>query len=363
MNVVTRESRTTAARLGTTAQTWHVSGYHVARRLLRDTRLSLEPTELGPENARARRELQQALITEWEAQNDRIRTILTAAATEKFAELTAAGAPFNIKNDYAIPVSDRAFVEVLGLQPANVAQVRGWVMNNFTGETWHTAASLRGLVPFLTGVVNAKIEGGDDLLSGLLDRVDAKAWPRARLISALGWLLLGTGWDLIHPVVSVGTALILGNPDQYEHLRAHPHLLPDATDEVFRLFDPAPTLKKGDTVFGIGEPLYVGADIEVEGLTIHRGDIVYVSLAKANRDPSVFSEPDRYLITRPEQHIAWETPGEVFPSFVFLRPETEICLGTLFASGRPLRMVDPKDVDWLAEPQHLRAHSLMVDFA
>ena len=43
---------------------------------------------------------------------------------------------------------------------------------------------------------------------------------------------------------------------------------------------------------------YATCDIELGGAQIRTGDLVTVSIAGANRDPAVFSDPDRFDIRR-----------------------------------------------------------------
>jgi cytochrome P450 len=52
---------------------------------------------------------------------------------------------------------------------------------------------------------------------------------------------------------------------------------------------------------------YATADSETGGAKIRAGDRVTVSLSGANRDPAVFTDPDRFLIARPEagRHLAF----------------------------------------------------------
>jgi cytochrome P450 len=55
--------------------------------------------------------------------------------------------------------------------------------------------------------------------------------------------------------------------------------------------------------------LFRGAtrDLELEGASIHSGEKVHVSLASANRDRHMFSEPDRFDLDRPnlDKHVAF----------------------------------------------------------
>ena len=48
---------------------------------------------------------------------------------------------------------------------------------------------------------------------------------------------------------------------------------------------------------------YATRDVVLDGVAIAAGDLVTVSLAGANRDPSVFTDPDRYDAHRTNAHL------------------------------------------------------------
>ncbi|MCZ0942125.1 MAG: cytochrome P450, partial [Gammaproteobacteria bacterium] len=87
------------------------------------------------------------------------------------------------------------------------------------------------------------------------------------------------------------------HPDQYELLRsdvdAH---LPNAIEEVLR--HSPPVVKFRRTVM---------EDTEIGGRKVAKGDKIYLSYPAANRDPSVFEDPHRFDITRPNasRHLAF----------------------------------------------------------
>ena len=77
-------------------------------------------------------------------------------------------------------------------------------------------------------------------------------------------------------------------PEQYELLKSDPDkYIPNAIDEVLR-FAP-PVIKFRRTAM---------ADTEIGGQKIAKGDKIYLSYPAANRDPSVFDDPDTFDITR-----------------------------------------------------------------
>ena len=87
------------------------------------------------------------------------------------------------------------------------------------------------------------------------------------------------------------------HPEQYELLKSDPDkYLPNAIDEVLRHSPPVIKFRRTAT-----------ADTEINGRKIAKGDKVYLSYPAANRDPSVFENPDRFDITREnaKRHLSY----------------------------------------------------------
>ncbi|EMD23741.1 cytochrome P450 [Amycolatopsis azurea] len=93
-----------------------------------------------------------------------------------------------------------------------------------------------------------------------------------------------------------GTILTLSqHPDQWRRLRADPGLLPTAIEEILRYFPPVTQFRRTAV-----------QDIELGGQRIRAGDKVVLCYASANRDEDVFTEPDRFDITRTENpHVSF----------------------------------------------------------
>jgi cytochrome P450 len=87
---------------------------------------------------------------------------------------------------------------------------------------------------------------------------------------------------------------------------------------------------------------YATRDVELGGAAIRAGDLVTVSLAGANRDPTVFAEPDRYDLRRPnaKQHLAFAAGPHVCIGMDLARLEAVAAVRTLLARYPSVRL-DP----------------------
>ena len=88
---------------------------------------------------------------------------------------------------------------------------------------------------------------------------------------------------------------LLRNPEQMEVLRQSPDLMNSAIEELLRYDAPVQL----DVRVAL-------EDVEFEGRQVKAGEGLMVLLGSANRDPEVFSEPDRLDLTRQEaNHISF----------------------------------------------------------
>jgi cholest-4-en-3-one 26-monooxygenase len=91
-------------------------------------------------------------------------------------------------------------------------------------------------------------------------------------------------------------------PDQWERLRNDRSLLPSAVEEMLRFVTPVMNFRRQAT-----------EDVEIGGKTIKQDDKVVFFHSSANRDETVFEDPDRFDIGRkPNPHMAFGGGGPHF---------------------------------------------------
>ncbi|HEX8388468.1 MAG TPA: cytochrome P450 [Sphingomonas sp.] len=136
----------------------------------------------------------------------------------------------------------------------------------------------------------------DDLLTAIARaEVDGEPLPDTYLDGS--WLLIVfAGNDTTRNTLSGAMKLFTENPDQKARLMADAGLLPNAVHEVTRLISPVIYMRRTATT-----------DVELAGQRIAAGEKVIMYYGAANRDASVFPDPDRFDIGREnaERHIAF----------------------------------------------------------
>lgn len=137
---------------------------------------------------------------------------------------------------------------------------------------------------------------GDDVMSILLAQVDevgGQVSPEE--FENLFWLFAVAGNETLRNGLPGACIGLLEQPNLAHELRADPTLIPGAMEELLRWWTPVMTFRRtAVTTCALGS------------ITIEAGDKVVVSFTSANRDETVFRDPDRIDIRRhPNPHLAF----------------------------------------------------------
>ncbi|MGB3626656.1 MAG: cytochrome P450 [Henriciella sp.] len=133
----------------------------------------------------------------------------------------------------------------------------------------------------LSAIANAKVDGellSDEMLDG-------------------SWLLIVfAGNDTTRNSLSGTMKLLTEFPEQKQMLIDDPSLIPNMVHEAIRMVSPVIYMRRTAT-----------EDAEINGQKIGEGEKVVMYYGAANRDPSVFADPDRFDVTRAnaKDHLAF----------------------------------------------------------
>lgn len=140
-------------------------------------------------------------------------------------------------------------------------------------------------------------EPGDDLFSRILtEPVLGRAWTQDEARRMCRNLLFG-GLDTVAAMFGMVALHLARHPEDQRLLRERPDLIPAAADELMRRY---PT---------VGVSRNAVADIEVDGVTIRQGDLVYLPSVLHNLDPASFDAPDEVRFERDLTPIRHTTMG------------------------------------------------------
>jgi cytochrome P450 len=202
---------------------------------------------------------------------------------------------------FSFPLPAMVIAELLGVPFDRRDDFQRWSddivttgMTSDLTERGQAAAEAMGYF-FFELMEQRRLEPRDDLVSALLvAEVDGR---RLEVIELIGFcvLLLIAGHETTTNLLNHTVCCLSEHPDAAALLRRDPGLVPGAIEEVLRFRSP---------VYGLSRRAKV--DAELGGRRIAAGDRLFAWMSAANRDPSVFADPDTFDIRRtPNRHVAF----------------------------------------------------------
>lgn len=160
-------------------------------------------------------------------------------------------------------------------------------------ELQKTSQAYVSLEEYFGGVVTARRAlPGDDLISMLISvEENGEKLSDDEIVSNVIMLFLA-GHETTSNMIGNMLIALHRHPQQLELLRRDPGLIPKAVLECLR-YDGSVQM----TLRSAHE------DVEVAGMQIPRGTVLFLSLGAANRDPAKFTDPDRLSVERDEGRV------------------------------------------------------------
>lgn len=272
---------------------------------------------------------------------DNLRPRIESISDDLLKEMQAhRGETFDLIDAYAFPVPIIVIMELLGIPVEERDQFRQWTRSIlFSGQQQEMMFAGMSLINYLNEIFDERrAHPKDDLISSLLQvEEDGSKLSQQEMISMI-FLLLVAGHETTVNLIASGTMTLLRNPAQKDKLAKDPSLIRSAVEEMLRYESPVEnTLNR-----------WAVEDIEIGGKTIPRGDIVLATVLGANRDPSVFTDPDTFDITRePNKHIAFGNGIHFCLGAPLARMEGAIAINALLRAMPNLELaVAPGQLRW-----------------
>lgn len=213
------------------------------------------------------------------------------------------------------------------------------------------------VVKWMTSFVEERrVNPKDDLTSDLL-RASAEEGEKTMTTNeVLGFvnslLIAGTGTTKIF--VALAARLLLSNRDQWEQIQADRSLLGNALEECLRLRTPSRGSRR----------LVMKDGVELGGVRIPKGAHIHMMIHAAQRDPSVFENPDQLDIHRENavRHFAFGKWTHMCLGSHLARLEARVAFEAFLDRMPDMRLVPDQHYRWLANmtiPQFL---SLLVEW-
>ncbi|WP_027481952.1 cytochrome P450 [Deinococcus pimensis] len=253
--------------------------------------------------------------------------------------MKARGGEVDLMEGLALPLPVVVIAELLGVPHEDRELFRGWSTEFIDGSDFATStpesrarsdAAVNELTEYLARLVERRrAEPADDLISHLLAAEDEGGRLRPGEVLSNSVLLLIAGHETTVNLIGNGALALTQHPGELARLRADPALLPTAVEEMLR-FDPP-----------VQRALFRAAleDVTVGGQAVRRGEQVSAVMGGANRDPAVFTEPDRFDVGRtPNRHLSFGRGIHFCLGAPLAKLEARVAFETLLAAAPDLRL-------------------------
>lgn len=377
LRALTEQEPVARVRIWDGSTPWLVTRHADQRALLTDPRLSIdEKLPNYPHMTRGRAEIAPhlpELITNTDApEHTRLRRLVNLPFTVKRVEalrptiqrlldgliddLLAGPKPADLVTAIGLPVPTLVITALLGVPYADheFFHRHSTVGVSHTSTPEEVRASNAALSGYLGELLDEKrTNPADDVLSEMAGHVNEGRMTREEAV-IMGSAILIAGHETSANMISLGTLLLLRNPEQLEVLRTteDPKVVAGAVEELLRYL----------TIVHTGIRRVALEDIEVGGQVIPAGDGVIFDLATADWDAEAFPEPDTLDLSRPaRKHHAFGYGAHQCLGQTLARVELQAVFGTLFRRIPTLNLAVPfEEVDFAFEGVAYGLRSLPV---
>ncbi|WP_344122174.1 cytochrome P450 [Streptomyces blastmyceticus] len=348
---------------------WAITTQPLLKQLLTDPRVSKDPRqhwpawingEISPEWPLFTWVAVQNMFTAYGGNHKRLRTLVskaftarrTAALRPRIEQLTADlldglaarphGTPVDLREDYAYPIPIQVICELFGVTDEDTREgLRTCIDSIFhtSADPDEVTATYTRIYEVLGGLVAAKrATPGDDMTSILISarEEDGSRLSEQELVDTL-LLIISAGHETTVNLLDNAIHALLTHPDQLALVRDGRADWDDVIEETLRFQSPVANL-----------PLrYATEDIELDGLTLRKGDAIVAAYAAAGRDPLLHGPgADRFDLTRvTKEHLAFGHGVHYCLGAPLAKLEAAVALPALFERFPRLRLAaDPGEL-------------------
>ncbi|HEX3590769.1 MAG TPA: cytochrome P450 [Pseudonocardiaceae bacterium] len=301
-----------------------------------DAILNLDP----PEHSRLRRLVAKAFTTR---RVELLRPRAQEIADDLVTAMRREGSPGDLVANFALPLPVTVICELLGVPFADRADFRLWT-DAFLSTTKYSLDDIRRygilLHEYMAGLVAQRRETPqDDLLSALVAARDEQDRLSENELLSLAEGILIAGHETTASQIPNFVYVLLTHPEQLAALRANLDLVPSAVEELMRFVPLA---------VSAGTARYALEDVELSGGTVRAGEPVLAAIVSANRDESVYTDPQRLDLTRDEAtHVGFGHGPHHCLGAQLARMELQVALSTFLRRLPGLRLADEETgIDW-----------------
>ena len=291
-----------------------------------------------PDHTRLRKLVSQAFTPRRiEQLRDRIQVVC-----DELLEAAPRTGSFDLVRDYAVPLPFTVIGELLGIPKQDRQRFHRLAQGFLPISVASGILDIPMALPYAWLITRyfrrlfaeRRARPGDDLLSALVQAEEAGDRLDEDELLGIAILLLVAGYETTAHLIGSAALALLQHPDQRARFVSEPGLTNSAIEELLRYTSPAE----------MTTPRIAREDVTLSSVTIPRGAWVIAVLGSANRDESVFRDPETLDLARdPNPHVAFGQGRHFCLGASLARMEAQIALTTLFARFPGLRLTQPAE--------------------
>jgi cytochrome P450 len=361
---------------------WVVTRYAEVLTVLKDSRFSVDPRHLSGGNSMERwwtprpfRLITEGLLNKDDPDHYRLRNLVHKAFTPRLIDALQTHIekiaddlldqldrrnPIDLMQAFAVPLPLAVISHMLGIPARDRFKFRRLMNGTVTGSPRMGLLSiLRGaramyrLMRFLDSLLKLRRHEPDEgLITALVAAEQAGDSLSPDECLAMLFLLLFAGHETTVNLIGSGMLALIDNPEQLASLIGQPILAESAVEELLRYTNPVQ----------FGASRIALEDLELGGVTIKKGNVIVAMLSSANRDETIFPDPERLDISRsPNRHLGFGLGIHFCLGAPLARMEGRIAFNKLLARFPNVRLAVPREeIQWRASPVFRGLKSLPV---
>ncbi|CDR16931.1 cytochrome P450 family protein [Streptomyces iranensis] len=360
MRAGTGPRRLVIKTLSTGLHAWLVTEYSDVRRLLADPRLSKAAGGAAPIIAKHSTEdvsgesiTSESMLFSDPPQHSRLRRMFSRAFTmrrtqnlrTRIEELTdqllgsiPTGTEIDLVESVAMAIPIAVIGELLGVPRAAHHDLRRWnrTLTSVDSEPSEKYRAYMASLEYFRNLITEKMRShdtADDLINAMINPDNEERFDESELLSTI-FLMMNAGYETTANLISSSVYALLTHPEQLELLRGDATLIPNAVEEFLRYESP----------LNLSTLRYTTEPVEIGDTVVPAGEVVFLALCSANRDPDRFAEPDRLDIRRnAATHLAFGHGIHHCVGAPLARLEGEIVLARLLDKFPHWEAAEPLD--------------------
>jgi cytochrome P450 len=259
--------------------------------------------------------------------------------------------------DLAHPVPALVIAELLGIDDAEPERIRAWaddlaLMERGPVGFRQAQTSMLEMMEYMRALAEERrVRPRADLVSRLIAAEEAGQVLGEHELLYTCVMLLFAGHETTKNLIGNGILELLRHPAQLHALIEDPSLVEPAIEELLRFHGSIQRVRRT-----VVEPF------ELAGKQLRTGDSVWLLVGAANRDPSVFPDPDTLAIDRrPTRHLTFGFGPHFCVGATLARLEGHVAIDAILRRLRDLRgPLAP--LEWRRDLSFRGVHALPLAF-